>query len=102
MKHSMKLLSDPFERVKNGTKTIEFRLYDEKRQKLKVGDEIEFSKLPDLNEKITVIIEELYQYSTFKELFDYLNIDDFQKMYSIYTKEEEKEYGVLGIKVRVI
>ena len=54
MLHKMKLNESPFERIKNGTKTIEFRLYDEKRQKIKVGDKIEFSKLPDLDEKILV------------------------------------------------
>lgn len=26
----MKLRESPFERIKNGTKTVEFRLYDEK------------------------------------------------------------------------
>ena len=49
MLHKMKLNESPFERMKNGTKTIEFRLYDEKRKQIKVGDQIEFSKLPDLH-----------------------------------------------------
>ena len=44
MLHKMKLNKSPFERIKNGTKTIEFRLFDEKRQQIKVGDKIEFSK----------------------------------------------------------
>ena len=52
MLHKMKLNESPFERIKNGTKTIEFRLYDEKRQQVKVGDQIEFSKLPNLQEKL--------------------------------------------------
>ena len=56
MLHKMKLNEGPFERIKNGTKTIEFRLYDEKRQQIKVGDKIEFSKLPDLQEKLLVDI----------------------------------------------
>lgn len=43
MLHKMKLQEDPFERIKNGTKTVEFRLYDEKRQTIQIGDEIEFS-----------------------------------------------------------
>ena len=30
MKHEMKLNNEPFERIKNGTKTIELRLNDEK------------------------------------------------------------------------
>ena len=40
----MKLNESPFDRIKNGTKTIEFRLYDDKRKQIKVGDKIEFSK----------------------------------------------------------
>ena len=30
MLHKMKLQESPFERIKNGTKTVEFRLYDKK------------------------------------------------------------------------
>lgn len=51
----------PFERIKNGTKTVEYRLYDEKRQQIKIGDKIEFSKLPDLQEKLLVDVIELYE-----------------------------------------
>ena len=50
----MKLNESPFDRIKNGTKTVEFRLYDDKRKQIKVGDKIEFSKLPDLQEKLIV------------------------------------------------
>ena len=31
MKHEMKLNNGPFEQIKNGTKTIELRLNDEKK-----------------------------------------------------------------------
>ena len=69
MRHTMKLKEDPFERMKNGTKTIEFRLYDEKRRKIKVGDEIEFLKLPKLQERILVRVKNLYRGDYFKNLF---------------------------------
>ena len=36
MLHKMKLKESPFERIKDGTKTVEFRLFDEKRQQVKV------------------------------------------------------------------
>ena len=107
MLHKMKLNESPFERIKNGTKTIEFRLFDEKRQLIKVGDKIEFSKLPDLNEKILVDVLELYQERTFKELFDKLGDNDeiakknAESMYTIYSPEEEAKYGVLGIKIKI-
>ena len=69
MLHKMKLNESPFERIKNGTKTIEFRLYDEKRQQVKIGDKIEFSKLPDLQEKLIVDVIDLYREDTFENLF---------------------------------
>lgn len=40
MIHKMKLNESPFDKIKNGTKTVEFRLYDDKRKQKKVGDNI--------------------------------------------------------------
>lgn len=107
MLHKMKLNESPFERIKNGTKTIEFRLYDEKRQQIKVGDKIEFSKLPDLQEKLEVDVMELYKEESFEKLFRKLYPNDkeikqkAQNMYRIYSPENEQKYGVLGIKVKI-
>ena len=108
MKHSMKLLESPFNRIKNGTKTIEFRLYDEKRKKVQIGDTIEFSLLPDLKEKILVEVVKLYKANTFKELFEKLYTDKneidkkVKGMYEIYSPEKEKEYGVIGICLKLL
>ena len=107
MLHKMKLNESPFERIKNGTKTIEFRLFDEKRQQIKVGDQIEFSKLPDLQEKLLVDVMELYREDTFENLFKKLYNDKEEiirktkSMYQIYSPEKEKEYGILGIKIKI-
>ena len=68
MKHEMKLNNGPFERIKNGTKTIELRLNDEKRQLLKIKDLIEFTNRTN-NEKMLVEIENLYHYPSFEELY---------------------------------
>lgn len=62
----MKLQESPFERIKSGTKTVEFRLYDEKRSKINIGDQINFSKLPDLQETILVDVLDLYRDNTFE------------------------------------
>ena len=103
----MKLNESPFERIKNGTKTIEFRLFDEKRQQIKIGDKIEFSKLPDLQEKILVDVIELYREDTFENLFRKLYTDEEEiirktkSMYNYYLPEKEKQYGVLGIKIKL-
>ena len=108
MIHKMKLNESPFERIKNGTKTIEFRLYDEKRKKVKIGDKIEFSKLPDLQEKILVDVLDIYRDKTFKNLFKkiYTDEDEIERktksMYQFYSKEQEKKYGVIGIKIDLL
>ena len=108
MIHKMKLNESPFERIKNGTKTIEFRLYDEKRRKIKIGDKIEFSKLPELQEIILVEVVDLYREETFEKLFKKLYTDEEEikrktnSMYQYYSPEKEKEYGVIGIKISLI
>ena len=94
MVHQMKLLESPFERIKNGTKTIEFRLFDEKRKQIKIGDQIEFSKLPDLKEKLLVDVIELYKEDTFETLLKKLYNDEeeikekIKSMYKIYSPEK--------------
>ena len=108
MIHKMKLQESPFERIKNGTKTIEFRLYDDKRSKIKIGDQIEFSKLPDLQETVLVDVLDLYREDTFENLFKKLFTDENEikskttSMYQYYSPDEEKQYGVLGIKISLI
>ena len=98
MVHKMKLNENPFERIKNGTKTVKFRLFDEKRQKIKVGDKIEFSKLPDLQEKLLVDVVELYREDTFENLFRklYSNEEEIKRktkaMYEIYSQEKELKF----------
>jgi ASC-1-like (ASCH) protein len=112
MLHEMKLTAGPFEKIVNGTKTLEVRLFDEKRQVIRIGDEIEFSKLPDLQEKVRVKVTALLRYRTFAEMFDdlptalmgypeskreYLRTS----MYEVYSKEEEDRFGVLGIRMEL-
>ena len=108
MIYKMKLNEEPFEKIKNGTKTIEFRIYDKKRQQIKIGDQIEFSKLPDLYEKLVVDVVELYRDNSFENLFRKLYTDEdeinkkIKSIYKHYSPEEEKEYGVLGIKINLV
>lgn len=110
MLHKMKLNQEPFEKIKNGTKTVEFRLYDEKRRTVQIGDEIEFSKLPELQEKLLVKVIDLYKEESFAKLFKkvFAGEDEneikkrAESMNRFYTSEKEKEYGVVGLKIKVI
>ena len=52
MIHNMKLQPEPLEMIKSGQKTYELRLWDAKRQKISVGDTIEFLSLRNKRDKI--------------------------------------------------
>ncbi len=43
MLHNLNLQDKYFDFIKTGTKRIELRLFDEKRQKIQLGDTIEFA-----------------------------------------------------------
>ncbi|MEX2014117.1 MAG: ASCH domain-containing protein [Parcubacteria group bacterium] len=105
MTHEMKLDLVPFEQIKAGTKTIEIRLNDERRQLLNVGDEITFSLMADQGQKVSVRVLELLHFNSFKDLFEALPPErdgavskEYKDMYKYYSEEDEDKYGVLGIR----
>ena len=109
MKHKMKLNNGPYMNIKNGTKTVELRLNDSKRQLLKIKDLVEFTNKETL-EKMLVEIQDIYHYSSFDELYKHFDkiaigykeddIADSKDMEEYYSKEEQEKYGVLGIKIK--
>lgn len=107
----MRLDTLPFEQVKNGEKSIETRLNDEKRRKLKIGDSVEFHKRPEEKEKVRMIIKELLVYKTFSELFDHAPAHYFGgrdkkellgRVSKHYSKESENHYGAVGIRMELL
>jgi ASC-1-like (ASCH) protein len=108
--HEMKLQPSPFEKIKSGSKTIEIRLNDEKRQLLKTGDSIIFSLMTDPVQKIEAGVVDLYKYQSFSELFDAYPASDFggtdkadlMGIRKYYSESDEQKYGVLGIKIKYI
>lgn len=113
MNHEMKLNPNPFDLIKSGNKTIEVRLFDEKRQQIKVGDTITFYKLPELTEQINVEVEGILIYKTFINLFSDFSSEKFgvkgwsaeelaENMSQYYSKDEQNLYGVVGIKVKLV
>jgi ASC-1-like (ASCH) protein len=106
--HHMHLNKIPFELIRQGKQQIETRLCDEKRQLIEVGDEIEFVSREHPDEKIRVKVVELIRKPTFSELYDAVSFVDVgnrtKEKYladqgEYYSPEEEKKWGVLGIRV---
>ncbi len=111
MIYEMKLRAEPFYAIKSGYKTIELRLYDEKRQALHVGDEIEFSLIDDPTQKTTKKIAALHVFDNFSALFSNLpllkcgftlfdipdQIDGYMNEY--YSKDQQVKHKVVGIEL---
>ena len=110
MKHEMRLNNEPFNSIKSGSKTVEMRLYDEKRRLIKTRDIIEFTNIVT-EEKICVKVVQLHIFNNFNELYknfdkvclgykedEEASPDDMSKYYS---KEEQKKYGVVGIEIKL-
>jgi ASC-1-like (ASCH) protein len=114
MKHFMKLYSTPFNQIRDGNKKYELRLNDLKRQKLHIGDEIEFSNIDNPDQHILCRIIELNKYPSFDVLYKSLPLLECgytnetvsearaEDMLTYYSEEQQKTWGVLGIKISVI
>ena len=109
MLHQMKLQDRPFSQIQKGKKTIELRLYDEKRQKVKVGDRIEFTNLQEPGKKLLTQVTALHLFDSFAEMFRVLPKSQMgyepaespkaEDMEAYYSKEEQALYGVVGIEL---
>lgn len=111
IEHIMKLHPSPFNMIKEGKKTIELRLFDEKRKKICVGDTIKFINTQNSTEYLKVSVEELFVFDSFDELYENLNLLECgytesdvinaspSDMELYYSKEKQSQYGVVGIKI---
>lgn len=110
--HIMGLNPEALLLIKNGTKTIEMRLYDKKRQAIKKKDYIIFIDTEKNKNKLKVIVKNMYVYENFEELYKEFNkiilgykedevayASDMEKYYST---EYIKKYGVVAIEVETI
>ena len=113
MLHEMKLQAEYYNFILNGTKRIEIRLNDEKRQKIKIGDSIKFLKEPELKESFNAKVINLIKYKNFHDMFKDFDISVLadknmtkEKLLNVlekfYTKEKQETYGVLAIVIDLI
>lgn len=111
VEHQMGLNGEYFSSIKEGKKTVEVRLNDEKRRKIKVGDTIAFLKVPEKNETLKVQVTSLRTYATFEAMYNEISFKEFDcegwtmkemvdGTYEIYSPEQEREWGTLAITIK--
>jgi len=108
MIHNMKINDNAFQRMNNGTKVREYRINDEKRRKVQIGDIIEFHKISNPEDIIEMKVHDITTYATIKEAIKKYFDKDFSSRHkdidstvqSFYdrgflTQEEEEKYGMV-------
>ena len=111
MTHYLNLWDDSFQAIKEGWKTIDMRLLDEKRVAIKLNDTIEFSNVKT-EEKLKCKVICLYKYHDFYELYKYHDKRSIgykdnedanpEDMFMYYSQDMIKKYGVIGIGLSVV
>lgn len=94
-KFEYRIYDSVYEDMVNGKKTIEFRLLNEKSNKIKKGDEIRFEVVDDRNKSILVEVLDKYFYDNIDDLY---NHKEHLSTIRNYTKEELKDafYNIFG------
>ena len=111
MIHEMTLHKSPFLAIQSGQKTIEMRLYDERRQGIQGGDFILFKMRDDESQTLLCEVKALHLFPTFGDLYAHFPLSALgytkeeettaspEDMGQYYTKEQQDAYGVVGIEI---
>ncbi len=114
MVHYMHLHTAPFNLIAQKRKTIELRLYDEKRQMINIGDTIIFQNSIDSTKQLHALVKNLYVYESFEVLYASLPLEQcgympeevpnasFKDMERYYPLDMQAKYGVVGIEILLL
>ena len=93
----MNLENKYYNQIKNGSKTVELRLYDDKRKLLKKNDKIQFKNKLN-NDTIIIEIDKLIIFESFRNALEEVGVDKcipgstLENAVKIYEKIYEEKY----------
>ena len=114
MTHTLNLHPQPFALIADGRKTIELRLYDEKRSRIQVGDTLVFVHTEDASQTLTARVTALHLFPDFAALYAALPLEKCgylpeeiataspADMNVYYSAERQAQYGVVGIEIALL
>ena len=109
--HLMRLNPVPFGLIREGRKSVELRLYDEKRRRIQAGDVIRFESTDDDTDVLFARVTGMRFFASFDELYaalpltacgyapEELKTASPRDMDTYYAPEEQKKWGVVGIEL---
>lgn len=114
MQHTMRLNAQPFQSIRDGLKTIELRLYDEKRKRIAVGDHIVFTHTDDATQTLRCLVVAVHVFASFEQLYAALPLEKCgytreqlasaspKDMQAYYSQEQQKQHGVVGLELKLL
>lgn len=113
MEHIMKLYESSFNDLKSGQKKREYRLNDDKRKLVQIGDTIKFLKLPNLDEEFVVDVIDIETFDNWYDCYSKYYEEDFKDIYDsidavvqdtydggYYSKEESERNGCIVFTIK--
>ncbi len=104
--HQLQVATQPFNSIVAGIKTIESRLFDDKRKTIRLGDEIIFANREDPAQTVSTRVIGLLNYRDFHNLFSHNDPLKFggesvewleNQINEFYSVDDQVQYGVVGI-----
>ena len=112
MRIDMDLYKEAFDLIRKGNKTVEMRLNDEKRQKIRVNDLVFFHNCENEYDVLRCKVKRIDRFKDFRTLYEHFDKEalgyrkdekaDPADMYAYYSEEMIKRYGVLAIGIEYL
>ena len=109
--HTMNVKTKYYNLLKSGKKIIELRLFDEKRQKIKIGDEILFSDSSNQDDSFKATVLKLHRAENFNALCQIIKPEQagfsskedlISVLEEFYSPVAQKKFGVVGIEIKKV
>lgn len=104
--HTMSVQPKYFALLKSGSKRVEFRLFDEKRGRISVGDKVCFVCQNDPTERLPATVSEILHSKNFTDLLNRIPLSllggiskehQLCDLHNFYNAPDEHKYGVIAI-----
>jgi ASC-1-like (ASCH) protein len=104
--HTMRVLPNYFALLRSGNKRVEFRLFDEKRRRISVGDKVCFVCQTDPRESLPATVSQILHSRSFADLLNQVppsmlggisKEHQLSDLRNFYNAPDEHKYGVIAL-----
>lgn len=104
--HTMRVRPNYFALLRSGNKRVEFRLFDEKRRRISIGDKVCFVCQTDPGASLPATVSEILHSTSFADLLNQVPVSllggiskehQLSDLRNFYNAPDEQKYGVIAL-----